>query len=287
MKKNKMMRLASGLLVAVLITTSTISGTFAKYVTADIAEDSARVAKWGVVVTADGTLFGKTYLNATGDTPGADDADPATITVKSSNDEKVVAPGTKNDTGISASISGKPEVDVRVMVAVRGLLPDGSTTDEVKDIYLASETYADLTTGNTTDSFTAPDTYGTGFYYPVVFTLTHSAGAGVTAGTLAEVEEYLEDLSTTYEANTNLANEIGDLKLTWTWDYGTKANDAYTLNVSASDEADTYLGFLAASDAGEATFPTYDGTTPVVEPANVDYNLETGLELTIVVEQIN
>ena len=52
MKKNKMMRLASGLLVAVLITTSTISGTFAKYVTTADAKDEARVAKFGVVITA-------------------------------------------------------------------------------------------------------------------------------------------------------------------------------------------------------------------------------------------
>ena len=43
MKKNKMMRLASFLLIAVLLTTSVISGTFAKYVTTDAQWDSARV----------------------------------------------------------------------------------------------------------------------------------------------------------------------------------------------------------------------------------------------------
>lgn len=47
MKKNKMMRLASLLLVAVLLTTSIIGGTFAKYVTTYEAEDAARVAYWG------------------------------------------------------------------------------------------------------------------------------------------------------------------------------------------------------------------------------------------------
>ena len=48
MKKNKMMRLASCLLVLVMLSTSMISGTFAKYVTTGSAEDTARVAKFGV-----------------------------------------------------------------------------------------------------------------------------------------------------------------------------------------------------------------------------------------------
>ena len=55
MKKNKMMRLASFLLIAVLVSTSAISGTYAKYTTSGFAEDQARVAKWGVTVAADVT----------------------------------------------------------------------------------------------------------------------------------------------------------------------------------------------------------------------------------------
>ena len=47
MKKNRMMRAASALLVAVLLTTCTISGTFAKYTTAATSTDTARVANWG------------------------------------------------------------------------------------------------------------------------------------------------------------------------------------------------------------------------------------------------
>ena len=112
MKKNRMMRLASGLLVAVLITTSTISGTYAKYVTEASVQDSARVAKFGVVVTATAeSVFGKTYLNTTDDTPGdgteADDA----VTVRAN--EEVVAPGTKG-TLAAFTITGTPEVDTVV-----------------------------------------------------------------------------------------------------------------------------------------------------------------------------
>ena len=43
MKKNVMMRVASALLVAVLLSTCTISGTFAKYVTTSSGNDNAEV----------------------------------------------------------------------------------------------------------------------------------------------------------------------------------------------------------------------------------------------------
>ena len=61
MRKNKMMRLASALLVAVLLTTSVISGTYAKYITENTGSDEARVAKWGVTVTANGDAFETEY----------------------------------------------------------------------------------------------------------------------------------------------------------------------------------------------------------------------------------
>ena len=50
MKKNKMMRAASALLVATLLSTSVISGTFAKYTSEASASDSAKVAKWSFTV---------------------------------------------------------------------------------------------------------------------------------------------------------------------------------------------------------------------------------------------
>ena len=48
MKKNRMMRLASVLLVLCLLTTSVISGTFAKYTSTTTATSTATVAKWDV-----------------------------------------------------------------------------------------------------------------------------------------------------------------------------------------------------------------------------------------------
>ena len=104
MKKNRMMRLASVLLVCVLLTTSVISGTFAKYVTADTGSDKARVAKWGVDINVAGTMFAETYEsgNETVATAGA-----------MYGVSKLVAPGTKGDMA-AITITGKPEVDVVV-----------------------------------------------------------------------------------------------------------------------------------------------------------------------------
>ena len=121
MKKNRMMRLASILLVCVLLSTSVISGTFAKYVTTDSASDTARVAKWGVEVTATGsTAFATKYNDA---------ADENGTKVVSSGEAKVVAPGT-NGALASISIKGTPEVmvdvDVNATLTLTGWTVDGA-----------------------------------------------------------------------------------------------------------------------------------------------------------------
>lgn len=76
--KNKALRLASCLLIAVLLTTCAVSGTFAKYVTGTTGSDGARVAYWGFDNDAALTinLFSKTYSNV-------------------SDAENVIAPGTE------------------------------------------------------------------------------------------------------------------------------------------------------------------------------------------------
>ena len=107
MKKNIAMRVAAFLFILTMISTCAFATTFAKYTTADHADDTARVAKWGVRLdmSAPGSSFLKAYDDATAPT------------VKSSNEQKVVAPGTS---GIlfEFSISGKPEVDAQVSVSL-------------------------------------------------------------------------------------------------------------------------------------------------------------------------
>lgn len=117
MKKNRMMRLASTMLVAVLITTSTISGTFAKYVTSDSGEDSARVAKWGITVTATGSLYGEKYAADTSKITASEEESVVSVWGKQATDlNKVVAPGTQSDEGFHFDLNGRPEVDALVTV---------------------------------------------------------------------------------------------------------------------------------------------------------------------------
>lgn len=157
MKKNVMMRVASIMLIMVLLTSSVISGTFAKYTTQDSGTDEARVAKWGVALQVIGNLYGDTY--------GSDNkivANDATgVTVQSLNaQDDVVAPGTRNDEGFNFSLQGKPEVS--------GLI---TTTIAYENIYLKAGTYGlmvkvdpNVITAANFDEF-----WGTGLY-------TESAG---------------------------------------------------------------------------------------------------------------
>lgn len=139
MKKINTMRAAGGLLIATLLSTSAVSGTYAKYVSGGSAGDTARVAKWGVVISATGNLFSKNYLVAT-NTPTASTTD-ANISVESSNTDMLVAPGTKSATGLSFSISGTPEVDALV-----------TATIDTKDVYLAEGSYGLMKPITITDS---------------------------------------------------------------------------------------------------------------------------------------
>lgn len=248
MKKNAMMRLASVLLIAVLISTSAISGTYAKYVTADDASDSARVAKFGVVVTADGSLFADTYIDAPS-------TDAAAITVDSDDGDKVVAPGTNNEANaFTFSITGQPEVDVEVKVVV---------TDADEDVFLKAATgLPKMTTGATDDTFDL-----TADYYPVKYTLTKQGTAVVSDVTMAELKTALEGISVTkVDANQDLGTLFGKYEISWKWEF------------VGNDDADTLLGDLAAGIA----------LTPDVSLADgIDYNLDTGLKVEISVTQIN
>jgi len=107
MKKNKMLRLASVLLVCVLASTSIIGGTFAKYTTSAEYTQHARVAKWGLGATAteEFNLFKAVYQNTDGKE-----------TVKST--ENVIAPGTSNEQKLLTITGGAPEVAYSFTVAL-------------------------------------------------------------------------------------------------------------------------------------------------------------------------
>lgn len=196
MRKNKMMRAASALLVAVLLTTSTISGTFAKYVTQDSASDTARVAKWGVELQVIGNLFGEAYIdNIVEEKETGVKVQSVNVidTANQADDEDVVAPGTQNTEGFTFSINGRPEVageitttmtaqniylkqgTYGVMVPVdEGVVTAANFTEfEAGTLYkLVSDTYVPAEKGDITNLYTLEDKVVLSVdYYPVVFAL--------------------------------------------------------------------------------------------------------------------
>lgn len=107
MKTNKIMRVASVLLVAVLLTTCVISGTFAKYTTTTSSDDTARVAVWGInkdAVVMD--LFDDAY----------------STDVKANDGDNVIAPGTTKTSNFSIVNASTlaPEVKYSVTINLAG-----------------------------------------------------------------------------------------------------------------------------------------------------------------------
>lgn len=224
MKKNVMMRLASFLLVAVLISTSAISGTYAKYVTEGSAQDDARVAKWGVTIAADYEgLFNTQYATTNGWI--GDDG----VSVNASAD--VVAPGT-NGTLADFVIDGEPEVDVVVTYVADLAIGEGwgvsSTNNDVKDVSWAADT----------------------FYCPIIITVNGQEFEGLTYENAAEFEAAVEakiaGATKQYNAGDALKNNVAnDLAVTWQWAFDSTSVGDTDLN---KDAYDTQLGDRAAND---------------------------------------
>lgn len=249
MKKNRCLKIASGLLLLVLVTTCAIGTTLAKYTTGGDAQDSARVAKWGVKLEMEGdTMFSNEYK-----------MDDDTITVKSTsvaegNSDRIVAPGTASNSATAArfSISGTPEVAVKIEVEL--------TVNN--EIFLKEGEYTDPTVAGVTFNLE-------GDYYPVVFTLKQVADATgeltesviIKKGNLAAIQDFLDDYSSkTYKPNTNLD---ATFELSWAWAFD-----------NGNDEADTYLGNLIAEKNPDSL-------------ASKDYSTEISYTIEITVTQVD
>lgn len=187
------------MMVMTLMTTSVISGTFAKYTTQDSGSDVARVAKWGVELQVVGSLYGEKYLKATNNHATSGDSD---LTVKSeSTGKNVVAPGTTNTgNGFSFFLKGQPEVasNVTVKVAAQNiylaegeygvLVPvlDGTVTEAnykaLKGQLFVESSGKYVAAGDTFENvpyYTVEDQVNTPDYYPVVYTLDGNTDNGV------------------------------------------------------------------------------------------------------------
>ena len=186
MKKMNLTKLMAVLVVLCLITSTFVGSTLAKYVTNGTGTDSARVAKFGVKIETDGTMFGKSYKDGivAVEVGQADDA----VTVVS--DVNVVAPGT-NGTLAAYSVTGTPEVDVKV---------DMVATLTLEHWEVAGD-----------------------FYCPIVFTVNGTPISGLDYDDVDEfigdVKEAIEATSTYYNAGTDLTTVNDDLNVTWAWAY--------------------------------------------------------------------
>lgn len=216
MNRNRLMKASAFLLVSTMATSCFVGSTFAKYVSEGEGEDSARVAKWGVEVevTGDGfkTIYGKDDVNANvGDT------------VVSSNEEKVVAPGTKGTFG-GVKITGTPEVAVKV--------------ETTADVELSGWNVAN----------------DGGFYCPLKFTVGEKTINGLdyskdTAGGESSFEYAIKDAiqkATTkqLEAGTDLSTVGDDITYSWEWPFEESTGTA----AIQDNILDTKLGDNAADD---------------------------------------
>lgn len=217
MKKNTMMRIASVLLVVVLLTTSVISGTFAKYVTSGSGSDTARVAKFGVTVTNAGTLFLKEYKKTDATYTLGDN------TVESLDSWNVIAPGTSSS-NTDVVLTGQPEVAVKVTYEITDLTVSGDWTDDTSKEY-----------------------------FPVIFNVAGDdyyigmdTSVNSIATLVAAVKQAALDYSKTYAPKTNLSEKSADaLDITWRWEFD-GAEAGAKLTGYQTDEKDTDLGDKAA-----------------------------------------
>lgn len=224
MAKNRTMRVAVLMLALTLITSCFVGGTFAKYITTDGANDTARVAKWGVVVEAfDGSSFKPEYTNSNG---------AVTVKYNTAEAENLVAPGTADTEGVTFKISGTPEVATKATI----------------DMEVVSDVFVKYTSSDGTT-----ETEGT--YTPVVFTLSIKDGNGAevewaeaASGTLEDIEKFLENQYATNGVVEFGTGEVLDAeyKLTWAWDFDDNGN-------GTNDALDTLLGDLAAGMYPDAT----------------------------------
>ena len=214
--KNRTLRISLILAILTLVTSCFMGSTFAKYVTNTRGTDTARVAKFGVVITQT-TAFDEAFAQsyATDDSVYSGSIANSVVTNPSGDGKDLVAPGTTGFIGVS--IAGTPEVAVKVEYVLTG-------TDNIK------YTDSDVITIN-------------GSEYPIKWTLTNNTTSAkvVENVTLEELKTAVDGLSAEYGPNEDLA---ASYTITWAWAFEQGATAEEKAKV---DAADTVLG-----DAGTA-----------------------------------
>lgn len=216
------------LVVAVIITSFAVSGTYAKYTTSESITDKARVAKWdftvGDIETID--LFKSSYMT---------DADGYSYV---SADEKVVAPGTSGE--YTFSIGGTAETNFRL-----GLSLGVDSYNNVKLTSTTTTTVPGEDGTETTETTTVVD------YDPLRFSYSQDADGNDIWLTFDELKDALKDVASdkVYAAGETASAEL-TIKWKWAFD-NTEADAAHIDNTK-----DTLLG-NAIAKATDATSDEY------------------------------
>ncbi len=322
----KLTRIFSLLLVLAMASTALFGGTVARYNTSDAADASAQVAKWGIVLKVDGNLFGVKYKDATnGNQASADDTN-ISVSSAAATPATVVAPGTKNDTGISISLTGKSETKVQVDMTVKTrniFLAAGSYGVMVEDTSITAANYAAVKASLFVESgdayvpapadFNPLTTYYSlkdaaviaDTYYPVVY---KADGATDVVGTVADdmlaeiAEAYTAAVSGVAATPTDGTGLDLNKKIYTTSKVFDVNKDLSELNLSgesitwewtfdatndAHDDADTILGNLIAPLNANGTVVKLNTGSYVALVENTDYSVNTSFEISIAVTQID
>jgi len=264
MKKNWILRLGVLAMVLTLVTMPLVSSTYAKYVTSATGSDTARVAKWGVVVNADvKNIFGDAYDVTPSDL--SVDYATGTVTVKAAADNtNIVAPGTKGN--FSFGVSGQPEVSVAMTY----------------DATIALSNWTVIASGD---------------YQPIKWTIQRSSDNKYWDGdsweasssnlTAAQLDALIDSLDADYAPNaTTLANTY---TVNWEWPFTTAGN--WKTDSTGSDVTELYVangsgtyipstvanGFTGKYVPGTTYYTTSAGTTiadtsTFVPAGNVTYD---------------
>ena len=209
------MRLASFLLIAVLMTTSVISGTFAKYISTASGSDTARVAKWDVVYK-DNVNGGEVDISGN-DTVSFDlfntvyeaDATTAEEHVAKGTGTMIIAPGTGGK--FAFTVTNNSEVDASidlVLSASASTLPieyslDGTTYyDDFTEINAANAAIAlkYISGGTTTKDITVYWRWAFTGAQSTNFTSTQTDTTDTAAGVAAQTADQAITVTATITA---------------------------------------------------------------------------------------
>lgn len=245
-KDNRKSVFVIGLLLLLVAVIGFGGYTLSKYVTKKEASGNASVAKWGFTVTSDANnLFGKNYKYDTAKNSSVvTDDTAATLTVKASDTENRVAPGTTGS--MTFTIKGSAEVKAKVAINM--------TVN--KDVVLK------YTVGATAAQE----------YKPVKWTLkkNNENVDGAVGVDLATIKTKLDAVAD-YAAGSADINDVYTIE--WAWDFD--ANGAGT-----NDALDTLLGWKASN----TVVPDGYGYAIVDEGTNTTIDFALDISITQVKE---